>query len=80
MEIKLARTEINKTPKSVDLEKLEAEVVKNSQKIFYLDRENSDSNLLELVNFFEDKGYSVYHRRVKYGLSENEFMHEVHIL
>ncbi|HEG2427376.1 TPA: hypothetical protein SCT80_001580, partial [Campylobacter jejuni] len=35
---------------------------------------------IALVNHFEKKGVSIYHRTVKYGLDDNDFMYEVHIL
>lgn len=80
MQLKLARTELSTKPKSVKLEELEEQVQKSGQKIFYFDRENSHKDLIALVEFFENKGLSVYHRSVRYGLNENEYMYEVHIL
>ena len=80
MQLKLARTELVSKPKSVKIEDLQAQVEKSGQKIFYLDRENSHKDLIALVEFFENKGLSVYHRSVRYGLNENEYMYEVHIL
>ena len=80
MQLKLARTELSATPKSVKLEELEEQVQKSCQKIFYFDRENSHKQLIALVEFFEEKGLSVYHRTVRYGLDENDYMYEVHIL
>ena len=80
MQLKLARTELSAKPKSVKLEELEEQVQKSGQKIFYFDRENSHKQLIALVEFFEEKGLSVYHRTVRYGLNENDYMYEVHIL
>lgn len=80
MNLKLARTEINAKPAEISLEKLEEEVKKNGQIFFYFDRENSHKDLISLIEAFEKKGYSVYHRTVKIGLGENEYMYEVHIL
>ena len=80
MQLKLARTELSAKPKSIKLEELEEQVQKSGQKIFYFDRENSHKDLIALVEFFENKGLSVYHRSVRYGLNENEYMYEVHIL
>lgn len=80
MQLKLARTELSAKPKSVKLEELEEQVQRSGQKIFYFDRENSHKDLIALVEFFENKGLSVYHRSVRYGLNENEYMYEVHIL
>lgn len=80
MQLKLARTELASKPKSVKIEDLQAQVEKSGQKIFYLDRENSQKDLAALVDFFDIKGFSVYQRIVRYGLNENEYMYEVHIL
>lgn len=80
MELKLARTELNAKPKSISLEKIEAAIEKDGQKIFYFDRDNSHKELIALVEHFEEKGLSVYHRTVKYGLDENDYMYEIHIL
>ena len=80
MELKLARTQLDAKPKTISLEKIEAAFAKDPQQIFYFDRENSHNQLIALVEFFEEKGLSVYHRTVKYGLDENDYMYEVHIL
>ena len=80
MQLKLARTELASKPKSVKIEDLQALVEMSGQKIFYLDRENSQTDLAALVDFFDTKGFSVYQRIVRYGLNENEYMYEVHIL
>ncbi len=80
MELKLARTELTSKPKSIKLEKVEAQVEKEKQSIIYFDKDNSHKDLVSLVEHFEEKGYSVYFREVRYGLSENEYMYEVHIL
>ena len=60
MQLKLARTELASKPKSVKIEDLQAQVEKSGQKIFYLDRENSQKDLAALVDFFDTKGFSVY--------------------
>ncbi|CZE47115.1 HP0268 family nuclease [Campylobacter geochelonis] len=80
MELKLARTELDKAPKNIAIEKIEEDLEKSGQKIYYFDRENSHKDLIALIEFFEKKGLSVYHRTVKYGLDDNEYMYEVHIL
>lgn len=80
MELKLARTELDAKAKEISLKKLEEEVNKAKDKIYYFDKENSHKDLIALSEFFEEKGYSVYHRIVRYGLDENDYMYEVHIL
>ncbi len=80
MELKLARNELKNKPKTITIEKIEEEVEKEGEKIFYFDKENAHKDLVELVEYFENKGYSVYLREVKYGLDDNDYLYEVHIL
>jgi hypothetical protein len=78
MKLKLARTTLKGKPKVVEIEEITAEL--DTKSIFYFDKENSHKELKELIEFFEEKGYSVYMREVKYGLDENEYVYEVHII
>jgi len=80
MELKAARAELNAKPKTVTLEKIEKTLEKEGQKIFYFDRENSHKDLMEMVEYFEQKGFGVYFREIRYGLDENDYLYEVHIL
>jgi hypothetical protein len=80
MELKFARTDINTKPKKAELTKIEQAVEKEESVIFYFDRENSHKDLLELQDYFEAKGKSFYMHEVKYGLSDNEYMYQVHII
>ncbi|MEJ2437095.1 MAG: HP0268 family nuclease [Sulfurovaceae bacterium] len=78
MKLKLARTTLKAKPKVVDLKTIEEELENTS--IFYFDKENSHKDLKDAIEYFEEKGYSVYLREVKYGLDEGEFIYEVHII
>jgi hypothetical protein len=80
MDLKFARTEITSKPKKAELAKIEAAVAKENSVIFYFDRENSHKDLLELQDYFEAKGKSFYMNEVKYGLADNEYMYQVHIV
>jgi len=80
MDLKFARTEVNTKPKKVDLAKIEASVAKDDSIIFYFDRENSHKDLLELQDHFEAQGKSFYMNEVKFGLSDNDYMYQVHIM
>jgi len=80
MDLKLARTEIDGKPEKISVKKIEEELAASGQKIYYFDKENSHKDLISFIEHFEEKGYSVYHRTVKYGLDESEYMYEVHIL
>ncbi|EAI6210754.1 hypothetical protein CA150_08755 [Campylobacter upsaliensis] len=80
MDLKLARNLINDKPKNISLSKIEDAVEKEGQKFFYFDKENSHKQLIALVEHFEKKGLNVYHRIICYGLDEQDYMYEVHIL
>ncbi|NOX16309.1 MAG: hypothetical protein GXP61_09885 [Epsilonproteobacteria bacterium] len=80
MELKLARKELDSKPKSIKLEKIIEIVQKEGQKIFYFDKENSHKDLVALVEHFEKNDQSVYLREVKYGLGDDDYMYEIHIL
>ncbi len=78
MKLKLARTSITAKPKLIELDKIEEDLEKKS--IFYFDKENSHKELKALIEHFESKEYSVYMREVKYGLNDDEFIYEIHIV
>ena len=76
--MKLARASTTAKPKIVEIEKIEEELEKKS--IFYFDKENSHKELKALIEYFEAKEYSVYMREVKFGLNDDEYIYEVHIV
>jgi len=78
MKLKLARASITAKPKTIDISKIEENLDKQS--IFYFDKDNSHKDLKALIEYFEDKDYSVYMREVKFGLNDDEFIYEVHIV
>jgi N12 class adenine-specific DNA methylase len=78
MKLKLARASISTRPKQIELTKIEEDLEKKD--IFYFDKENSHKDLKALIEYFEDREYSVYMREVKFGLNEEDFIYEVHIL
>ena len=78
MKLKLARTTLKAKPKSIELSKIEEMLPGKS--IFYFDKDNSHKDLKALIEHFEERGYNVYMREVKYGLNEDEYIYEVHIV
>ncbi len=78
MKLKLARTTLKAKPKTIELKKLEEDLATKS--IFYFDKDNTHKEMIELIEYFEGKGCSVYMREVKYGLDDNEYIYEVHIV
>lgn len=80
MDLKLVRAELTAKPKKIELAKIEDKVAKQSSVIFYFDKENSHKDLLELQDHFEALGKSFYMNEVKYGLSDNDYMYQVHIM
>ena len=78
MKMKLARTTIKAKPKVIELEKIEEQLPNKS--ILYFDKENTHKDIMAMIEHFEAKGYSVYMRETKYGLTDGEFVYEVHIV
>ncbi|RLA72860.1 MAG: hypothetical protein DRG30_06950 [Epsilonproteobacteria bacterium] len=78
MKMKLARTTLKSKPRIIELAKLEEDLANKS--IFYFDKDNTHKEMIALIEHFEEKGYSVYMREVKYGLDDNEYIYEVHIV
>lgn len=79
-DLKAARNSANEKPKVISVKKIEEAIEQEGQNFFYFDKENSHKQLITLVEYFEKKGLSVYHRVVKYGLDDEDYMYEVHIL
>ena len=78
MKLKLARASVTAKPKQIELSKIEEDLEKKS--IFYFDKENSHKDLKSLIEHFEEMEYSVYMREVKFGLNDDDFIYEVHIV
>ena len=80
MDILLAREEITSKPKKLKVKKLLEDISKKEEEIFYFDRENSHKDMMAVVDKFEEAGYSVHFREVKYGLADEEYLYELHSL
>jgi len=78
MKLLSARTHLDKEPNMVNID----EYVKSTKdsNIFYFDKDNSHKDMMNMIDFFESKKFHVYFREIKYGLSEDEYMYEVHII
>ncbi len=81
MKLKLAKNRDTQEIKEVSIDEIEEKVKENrTGAIVYFDQENSHKDLVEMVEVFEEKGYSVYLKEIRFGLDENNYMYEVHIL
>ena len=80
MDILLARKELTSKPKKVNFEKLLEELAQKEEEIFYFDRDNSHKDMMAIVDKFEEAGYAVHFREVKYGLADEEYLYEIHSL
>jgi len=78
MKLKLARTSVDTKPKVIEVDKIEEDLEKKS--IFYFDKDNSHKELKAMISHFEDKDFSVYMREVKFGLDDDQYLYEVHIV
>jgi hypothetical protein len=80
MKLKLAKNSAEDKNETITLKQIETMLKDENQKILYFDQDNSHKDLVSLVEHFEDKDYSVYLKEVKFGLDENDYMYEIHIL
>ena len=80
MELLFARTQLKDKPQKVQLEDIKEKLSKKGESIFYFDKENSHKDMMKLVTSLEDDSLNVYFREIKYGLSDDEYMYEVHVL
>ena len=80
MDILISRKELTDTPEKTTISKLKEKVKQTNNEIFYFDKDNSHKNMMALIDSFENDGFNVHFREVKYGLSDDEYIYEVHIL
>ena len=80
MDLKLVREDVTAKPKKTTLKKVEETVAKTGSAIIYFDRDNSHKDLIALGEHFENSEKSFYMREVRYGLNDNDYMYEVHVL
>jgi hypothetical protein len=80
MKLKLAKQHTDGESKAITVKEIETMLKEKESIILYFDQENAHKDLVSLVEKFEDKDYSVYLKEVKYGLDENDYIYEVHIL
>ncbi len=80
MELKLARLELTGKPKTIDVDKILESIKNNEQEIFYFDKSNSHKDIMEALKKFEKEGLNVYFREVRYGLDDDDYMYQAHIL
>jgi len=78
MKLKLARTTLKAKPKLIELSKIEEQL--SDKSIFYFDKDNTHKEIMALIEYFEEREFSVYMREIRYGLNENEYTYEVHIV
>jgi hypothetical protein len=81
MEYILAQTDVEaKQVKKITLEEIEQLLNSGKMSIVYLDKQNSEKNIMKLVAYFNKKNRNVYVREVKFGLDKNEYLYEIHIV
>jgi hypothetical protein len=82
MVFKLAKSDLQSEPRSIELEEIEDLVnAKEGESILYFDRENSEKAFKKLVQHFNKKlDVNVYIREVKFGLDEKDLLYEIHFL
>lgn len=80
MDLKLAKAELTQKPIKISVNKILEKIKNQEQEIFYFDKSNSHKDIMEALKQFEGEGYNVYFREVRFGLSEEEYMYQAHVL
>ena len=80
MKLKFAKKELKGKSKIVDINTIIEGLKDVNEKIFYFDRENEHKDLMKFVDTLEEMGYRVYLREIRFGLNDNDYLYEVHIL
>lgn len=81
MEFKLARSSINDSDcEIITLEDIEKKVEesKNRGVMLYFDQTNEEKKLKKILSHFNNR--TTFLRNVKYGLSDKDFIYELHII
>lgn len=76
MKFKLAKQTLNSKPKELSLEEITK--ILEEKEVIFLDSSNDKDEVSKLAEKL--KNHKVYVNIVKYGLLEDEFVYEVHIL
>lgn len=76
MKFKLAKQTLNSKPKEIAIDDVIAILLKD--KVVFLDNSNKEEDIQNLIK--ELKNYKMYINKIHYGLLEDEFIYEVHIL
>ncbi|OPX26855.1 MAG: hypothetical protein B1H07_03340 [Campylobacteraceae bacterium 4484_166] len=80
MNILLAREELDQNPKKVTVESLKKQLDHKTDKLFYFDKNNTHKQIMDLIESIEKDNYTVHFREIKYGLEEEDYMYELHVL
>jgi len=80
MDILLARKELSAKPKKISVDKLKDEMKNHKNKLFYFDKDNSHKDMMSLIDAFEEENFTVHFREIKYGLEDDAYMYELHVL
>jgi len=78
MEFQLAKQSFNSKQKKLTLEQIESNLKK--QQFFYLSKDNKHKDLIALQEHFEEKGYNLYMKEIKFGLGDLDYIYEIHIV
>lgn len=80
MDLLLAREDLKDKPKKTTIQKIIQNISSTEHNIFYFDKDNSHKNMVNAVDALESEGYNVYFREIKYGLCEDEYLYELHVI
>jgi hypothetical protein len=81
MKVIVAKQTLDKKEKPVitTLEKIQSEMAKEKDKIFYFDGSNSHKTMLDLIAELE-KDYSVNFSEIKFKPADEDYIYQMHLI
>lgn len=82
MELKIAKADLQskKSEAKISLDEVLRQYKEENRHIFYFDGQNTHKDMQKAQNTIQKAGYRVQLSEVRYGLDENNYIYEIHII
>ena len=82
MELKVAKTDLQskKGETKISIDEVLKQYKEEGKHIFYFDGQNPHKDMQKAQNTIQKAGYRVQLNEVRYGLYENNYIYEIHIV
>lgn len=80
MTLKLAKKELDDKQEVISFDEIQKQAEENGSATFYIDKDNSLKDIQKLKAALEKNSNSVYLNEIRYGLDNDSFLYELHII